>query len=67
MSLVDSELVKLFIGCYILIILFLCIVVQRSQMKLTSKVFWLVLVLCLPVIGVFLYIMSITFKEPKIT
>ncbi|WP_431156439.1 PLDc N-terminal domain-containing protein [Winogradskyella poriferorum] len=62
MTLVDSGLVNFFIGCYILIILFLCIVVLRSQNSFRDKVIWLVLLLFLPVLGVFFYIMSITFK-----
>lgn len=59
---VDSELVNLLIGCYLLIVLFLCIVVTRAQINLKSKIIWLVLLLFLPVLGVFFYIMSLTFK-----
>ncbi|MCA0151771.1 PLDc N-terminal domain-containing protein [Winogradskyella vincentii] len=62
MTVVDSGLVNFFIGCYILIILFLCIVVLRSKLNLNDKLIWLVLLLFLPVLGVFFYIMSITFK-----
>ncbi|MCA0133000.1 PLDc N-terminal domain-containing protein [Winogradskyella alexanderae] len=62
MTLVDTGLVNFFIGCYILIILLLCIVVLRSQINLKDKVIWLVLLLFLPVLGVFFYIISITFK-----
>ncbi|WP_422107478.1 PLDc N-terminal domain-containing protein [Winogradskyella sp.] len=67
MTLVDSRLVNFFIGCYILIILLLCIVVLRSQRNLKSKIVWLVLLLFLPVLGVFFYIMSITFKTKNIS
>ncbi|WP_366125133.1 PLDc N-terminal domain-containing protein [uncultured Winogradskyella sp.] len=67
MTLVDTELVNFFIGCYILIILLLCIVVLKSQRKIKSKIVWLVLLLFLPVLGVFFYIMSITFKTNNMT
>ncbi len=62
MTLEDSGLVSYFLGCYILITLFLCVDVLRSQIKIKSKIFWLVLLLFLPVLGVFFYMMSITFK-----
>jgi hypothetical protein len=55
MVMVDAGLVNFFIGCYILIILLLCIVVLRSQINRKDKVIWLVLLLCLPVFGVFLF------------
>ncbi|MBV7269971.1 PLDc N-terminal domain-containing protein [Winogradskyella luteola] len=67
MMLVDSEMVNFFIGCYILIILLLCIVVLKSRRKIKSKMVWLVLLLFLPVLGVFFYIMSITFKTNNMT
>ncbi|WP_367182412.1 PLDc N-terminal domain-containing protein [Winogradskyella sp.] len=66
MTMVDSGLVNFFIGCYILIILLLCIVVLRSRRNLKSKIVWLVLLLFLPVLGVFFYIMSVTFKTKNI-
>ncbi|WP_425509957.1 PLDc N-terminal domain-containing protein [Winogradskyella flava] len=65
--LVDSGLVNFFISCYILIILLLCMVVLRSQRKIKSKMVWLVLLLFLPVLGVFFYIMSVTFKVNDMT
>ncbi|WP_439151490.1 PLDc N-terminal domain-containing protein [Winogradskyella sp.] len=55
-------MVNFFIGCYILIISLLCIVVLKSQMKFKSKIIWLVLLLFLPLFGVFFYIMYQTFK-----
>jgi len=67
MMLVDSGLVNFFISCYILIILLLCMVVLRSQRKIKSKMVWLVLLLFLPVLGVFFYIMSVTFKVNDMT
>ncbi|WP_111682026.1 PLDc N-terminal domain-containing protein [Winogradskyella tangerina] len=66
MTLVDSGLVNFFIGCYILIILLLCIVVLRSQKNLKGKIVWLVLLLFLPVLGVFFFIMSETFTTKNI-
>jgi glucan phosphoethanolaminetransferase (alkaline phosphatase superfamily) len=60
--LVETELVNFFIGCYILIILLLCIVVLKSQKNFSNKMVWLVLLLFLPVFGVFFYIMHRTFK-----
>ncbi|GAB5564319.1 MAG: hypothetical protein Wins2KO_13820 [Winogradskyella sp.] len=62
MTLVNSDLVNFFIGCYILIVIILCVVVLRSQMNFRGKLTWLVLLLCLPVLGVFFYLISITFK-----
>ncbi|WP_366518835.1 PLDc N-terminal domain-containing protein [uncultured Winogradskyella sp.] len=65
--LVETEFVNYFIGCYTLTTLFLCIVVLRSQKHLKDKIVWLVLLLFLPVFGVFFYIMSRTFKVNEIT
>ncbi|MBC2844578.1 PLDc N-terminal domain-containing protein [Winogradskyella flava] len=42
-------------------------VVLRSQRKIKSKMVWLVLLLFLPVLGVFFYIMSVTFKVNDMT
>ena len=66
MTLVDSGLVNFFIGCYILIILLLCFVVLRSQKNLKGIIVWLVLLLFLPVLGVFFYVMSETFTTKNL-
>ncbi|WP_370391621.1 PLDc N-terminal domain-containing protein [uncultured Winogradskyella sp.] len=66
MIVVDAGLVNFFIGCYILIILLLCIVVLRSQINRKDKVIWLVLLLCLPVFGVFFYLIASTFGATKV-
>lgn len=67
MTLVDSGLVSFLIGCYLLIVVILCIVVLKSRIKTKSKLTWLVLLLILPVLGVFFYIISITFKIKDMT
>ncbi len=64
---VSKGLIDFFVGCYILVTIYLCVVVLRSRIKIKSKLIWLVLLLSLPVLGVFFYIISRTFYTEETT